>query len=111
MLQACANGHTAVLQLLLRCGLPAHLPGLQQQPLHVAAVRGHVWLLPQLLESCGSLEVTDYEGATPLLAAVKARQIGAAIKLAKLGARLSFESAAAEVPLLVAAWEGDLGMT
>lgn len=35
---ASGEGHELALKLLLQCGLPAKMPGLWQQPLHVAAV-------------------------------------------------------------------------
>ncbi|KAH6681655.1 putative ankyrin repeat-containing protein [Halenospora varia] len=105
--RAAANGHEAVVKLLLEKGAGLEAKGGNgQTPLLWAAENGHEAVVKLLLEKGAKLEAKDRSGQTPLLCAIENGHKAVVKLLLEKGADLEAKGGSGQTPLLYAAENG-----
>ncbi len=100
---AAQNGDIAGVALLIskKYAIDEPCDSTKRTPLWIAAFHGHTIIVEQLIDAGANSNAIDYQGWTPLIAAITQRKIGAIGLLLKRGANLNL-GPQAETPLELA---------
>ena len=101
---AIVGRHASAVSLLLAAKTQLDHP-FRKPPLHWATQMGNTDIVALLLEAKANVE-SNYRDQTPLLAAIKSGQAGAASALLQAKAEVDSDRASTWSPLLEAAWRG-----